>query len=70
MSAQAPISTALPAPYPPTNDPAVRDAQVKLKQIAGALGMQNIAPGSYTIQAGTVITVNASGQITSITNPY
>lgn len=64
-------NTQNPGYYPPssTNDPAVLDAQIKLKQISGVLGQQNIKAGSYTIQAGTVIVVNASGQITSIVNP-
>ncbi len=69
MAANSPSAPAAPGYYPPSSDPAVQDAQVKLKQIAGRLGQQNIKAGSYTIQAGTVIVVNASGQITSITNP-
>ena len=61
----------LPGYYPPstTNDPAILDAQIKLKQISAKLGQQLIAPGNYTLQAGATIVVNAQGQITSITNP-
>jgi hypothetical protein len=64
-----PTSNALPAHYPPTDDAAVRDAQVKLKMISAALAAQNIPPGKYTLQPGSIIEVNAQGQLLSITDP-